>query len=266
MSKKVKDWNEFILEQQNIENSQYSIFDIDDNLLIMNTPLYFQHFENGKWINKDISIQDFSKIRLEYPDNYIDNNEWKSDTKYTFSEFGDNGPRLDNSLVDDIKKSIKNKNFGPSWESFLTTLKEGRLFAIITTRGHEPNTIHSSVRYIIDNVLDIDDKNIMITNIEKYNKLFKFESTDKIENYLDCCYFIGLMSQAFKDEFYFTPTMKTRHLAIQDATNKFSNYVKEISPGTIDSFISNEKSLDFPEFYSISNSVTNKTEQVKVKI
>jgi len=266
MSKIVKDWNSFILEQQSVGNSQYSIFDIDDNLLIMNTPLHFQHFENDKWINKDISIQDFSKIREKYPDNYIDNNEWKADTKYTFSEFVDSGARGDNSLLDDIKKAIKNKDFGPSWKSLLSTLKEGRLFAIITTRGHEPTTIRSSVRYIIDNVLDSDDKNIMLTNIQKYNQLFKFESTDQIENYLDCCYFIGLMSQAFKDEFYFTPTMKTRQLAIQDATNKFSNYVKDISPGTIDSFVSMEKSLDFPEFYSISNAINRNTEQVKVKI
>lgn len=266
MSKKVKNWNTFILEQQSAGNSQYSIFDIDDNLFIMNTPLHFQHFEDGKWVNKDITIQEFSKIREKYPDNYIDNNEWKANTKYTFSEFGDNGSRGDNSLIEDIKKSIKTNSFGPSWESFLSTLKEGRLFAIITARGHEPNTIRSAVRYIIDNVLDPDHKNIMLTNIQKYNQLFKFESTDQIENYLDCCYFIGLMSQAFKDEFYFTPTMKARHLAIQDATNKFSNYVKEISPGTIDSFISNEKILDFPEFYSISNATTNNTQQVKVKI
>ena len=153
MSKIVKDWNEFILEQQNVVNPQYSIFDIDDNLFIMNTPLHFQHFENGKWVNKNISIQEFSKIREKYPDNYIDNNEWKANTKYTFSEFGDNGSRVDNSLLDDIKISIKNKNFGPSWEIFLSTLKEGKLFAIITSRGHEPNTIRSAVKYIIDNIL-----------------------------------------------------------------------------------------------------------------
>ena len=38
-----------------IENLKYFIFDVDDNLLILNTPLHFQHFENGVWKNKNIT-------------------------------------------------------------------------------------------------------------------------------------------------------------------------------------------------------------------
>ena len=54
-----------------IENLEYFIFDVDDNLLILNTPLHFQHFENGVWKNKNITSSDFAEIRKKYPDNFM---------------------------------------------------------------------------------------------------------------------------------------------------------------------------------------------------
>jgi hypothetical protein len=50
----------------------------------METPIHFQHFENGKWINKDITTKEFEQIRKKYPSDYMDNNEWKGNTKFSF--------------------------------------------------------------------------------------------------------------------------------------------------------------------------------------
>lgn len=262
--KNIKTYIKFL---ENNNNTTFSIFDWDDNILIMNTTLHFQHFENGRWINKDISIQDFSNIRLKYPDNYIDNSEWKAD-KNSFIEFSDNGTRGNNSFTDDAKKSIKNKLFGPSWDKFIETLKEGDLFAIITIRGHESNSIRKAVRYIIDDVLETNIKEQMLKNIQKHNQLFQKQSTDPIEHYLDCCYFIGLMSQEFKDDFNYSPIGDKLNQGRQDVINKFTNYVKNIYPNsTKEEFLSMEKSLNFREIqYTRSTSNDNVPIGVRVKI
>lgn len=286
---KIKNWQNFIFEYANtsIDILKYYIFDVDDNLLLMETPLHFQHFENGKWVNKNITSAEFAQIRKNYPDNYMDNNEWKGDQKYSFVEFKDFGPRGSNAFLEDVKKSISDKQFGPSWEIFLNALKEGNLIAIVTTRGHEPSTLRSTVRYIIENILSPEDQEKMIKNITKFNEFFGVQPTDDIiTQYLNECYFIGLFSQAFQDEFNYVPAGPKLNQGKQDAINKFVNFVRDLSKrsklpmkvGFSDDdknfsnaakelFMKMEKSLDFPEnFYVFDTSNSNIKGGVKVKI
>jgi len=283
---KIKNWSKFVFEQNNIDVLKYFIFDIDDNLLFMETPLHFQHFENGRWINKDITTQQFAEIRKKYPNNYMDNSEWKGDPKFSFIEFQDFGPRGTNAFLEDIKKSIKDKKFGPSWEIFLSAIKEGRLFAIVTTRGHEPATLRAGVKYIIDNVLTPDEKLKMEAKLTSFNQIFGIVTNDLITQYLGSCFFMGLNSKAFKDEFNYTPQGDKLNQGKQDAINKFVNFIKEFSKridmsvkiGFSDDdknfsnsakelFMNMEKSLDFPEiFYVFDTSNPNIKGGVKVKI
>lgn len=286
MKRKIKKWNQFLLEQNGVDILKYNIFDFDDNILIMETPLHFHHFENGKWVTKNITPQEFAKIREQYPTNYMDNIEWKGDAKNSFVEFRDFGPRGANAFLEDVMESIKNKKFGPSWEIFLNTLKEGRLFAIVTTRGHEPSTLRSAVEYIIDNVLEPEEKSEMIKKIINFNEMFGVVATDPIKQYLDECYFIGLFSQAFQDEFHYSPMGPKLNQGKQDAINKFVNFVRDFSKRTKlplkvgfsdddknfsnaakELFMRTEKSLDFPEnFYVFDTSDPNLKGGVKVKI
>ena len=283
---KIKKYENFITEQQNINILQYYIFDVDDNLLIMETPLHFHHFENGRWVAKNITPQEFANIRKKYPTNYMDNIEWKGDVKQSFVEFRDFGPRGANAFLDDVIDSIKNKRFGPSWEIFLNVLKEGKLFAIVTTRGHEPLTLRSAVEYIIQNILTPDERIEMTNKIKKFEQIFGIVSEDPIKQYLDECYFIGLFSQAFQDEFHYTPIGPKLNQGKQDAINKFVNFVrgfaeraklpmkigfsdddKNFSNAAKELFMKMEKSLDFPEnFYVFDTSDPNLKGGVKVKI
>ena len=169
---KIKKWEKFLFEYKNVDILKYYIFDIDDNLLFMETFLHFQHFEDGKWVNKDITSQEFAHIRKEHPTDYMDNNEWKGDVNFSFIEFRDFGPRGTNAFIEDVKNSIDHKKFGPSWDIFLDVLKEGRLFAIVTTRGHEPSTLRSAVKYIIENVLTPEERIEMNKNIMNFNEIF----------------------------------------------------------------------------------------------
>jgi hypothetical protein len=216
----------------------------------------------------------------------MDNNEWKGDTNYSFIEFRDFGPRGTNAFLEDVKTTIKDKNFGPSWEVFLDTLKEGRLFAIVTTRGHEPSTIRNAVRYIIENVLKPEEVEEMKQNLKKFNEIFKIEADDLITQYLDECYFIGLMSKAFFEEFQYAPIGPKLNQGKQDAINKFVNFVRDFAKRTKlplkvgfsdddvnfskaakELFMKTEKSLDFPEnFYVFDTSDPKIKGGIKVKI
>ena len=274
MTTKIKNWKNFLLEYVQVETLKYNIFDFDDNILIMETPLHLQHFENGKWVNKDISPAEFAQVRKKYPNDYMDNSEWKGDYNYSFIEFRDYGPRGNNAFIEDVKETIKHKKFGPSWDVFINTLKEGRLFAIVTTRGHEPSTIKSAVRYIIENVLTDEERTEMDANIVNFNKMFGVVTNDIITQYLDECYFIGMFSQAFQDEFQYAPNGTKLNQGKQDAINKFVNYVRDFakrlkkplkvgfsdddinfSNAAKELFIKKEKSLDFQEnFYVFDTS------------
>ena len=283
---RIKNWKNFLLEQNSIDILKYYVFDWDENLLFMETPLHFQHFENGKWVNKDITPSEFAQLRKKYPDNYMDNIEWKGDPKYSFIEFRDFGPRGANAFIEDVKQSIKDKKFGPSWKIFLNSLKKGRLIAIVTTRGHEPPILRSAVKYVIENVLTPDEQTEMINNLKKFNELFGVVTNDPIKQYLDQCYFIGINSQAFQDEFHYRPLGKTLNQGKQDAINKFVNFVRDYSKRTKlplkigfsdddinfskaaeELFMRTEKSLDFPEFFYVYNTSDPKLKGgVKVKI
>lgn len=282
----IYNFNEFLLEYKSIPELKYSIFDWDDNILIMETPLHMQHFENGKWKNVDITPAEFAQVRKKYPTNYMDNIEWKGDSNYTFIEFRDFGPRGPNAFVEDVKKTIKDGQFGPSWEHFIDTLINGYLFAIVTTRGHEPPTLKAAVRYIIDNVLTSEQKEKMLENLQNFNELFGIKTDDLIGSYLDSCYFIGMFSQAFQDEFNYNPQGPKLNQGKQDAINKFVNYVRNFaktvnkplkigfsdddvnfSGAAKELFMNMEKSLDFPEnFYIFDTSNPKLKGGVKVKI
>ena len=283
---KIKKYKNFVLENVDIQSLNYNVFDWDDNILIMETPLHFQHFEDGKWIDKDISPQEFAQIRKNYPTDYMDNIEWKGDNKFSFIEFRDYGPRGSKAFLEDAIKSIEHKKYGPSWEIFLKTLKEGRLFAIVTTRGHEPSTLRSAVEWIIENVLKPEEIIEMKKKIINFNEIFGVVSEDVIKQYLDECYFIGLFSQAFQDEFHYNPQGPKLNQGKQDAINKFVNFVRDFAKRTKlplkvgfsdddknfsnaakEMFMKMEKSLDFPEnFYVFDTSDPNLKGGVKVKI
>lgn len=284
--KNIFNFNDFMFEYFKINELSYSIYDWDDNILIMETPLHFQHFENGKWTNVDISPAEFAQIRKKYPTTYMDNSEWKGDPKYSFIEFRDYGPRGENAFIKDVKRTINDGKFGPSWDHFIDTLTEGRLFAIVTTRGHEPSTLKAAIRYIIDNVLTDDQKNKMSQNLQNFDEIFNITSNDMIADYLDKCYFIGMFSQAFKDEFNYEPTGPKLNQGKKDAINKFINYVREFaktakvplkigfsdddvnfSGAAKELFMNTEKSLDFPEnFYVFDTSDSKLKGGVKTKI
>lgn len=217
---------EYFIESTDITNLSYCIFDWDDNILMMPTMIHVEHFENGNWVKKDISPKELVEIKIAHP-KYWNNKEWRCDLSTAFLEFRDTDPTR-NVFLEDVKKAITDKKFGPSWNKFLNNLIEGNLFSIVTTRGHEPKTLRSGIEYIIENVFDENQKNLFLLNLLKYNKFFGKEREHLIENYLDKCIFIGVMSNHFETIFGYSAKKKTdvgKRDAVDYVVQKFNEYV-----------------------------------------
>ena len=264
----------------------YNLYDIDENLLFLQTPLHFKKNVNGEWIDIDIPPQEFAKIRRKYGNNYISNPEWRADPDYSFCEFHDDGPRGKDAFLIDFKKAIKEKRFGPSWNKLLGKMIEGRLFGIITTRGHEPATLRRAFEYIIYYILTKEQRNLMKENIKNFDKLFGIKSKNLIKNYLDKCYFIGLFSEAFHKQFGYYPSRVSLDKGKKDAINFFVQHVRKFakrlkkhlkvgfsdddlrfSTAAKELFKSLDKSLDIPEsFYVFDTSNPKIKGGVRTKI
>ena len=186
------------------ENKDYKVhyyaFDYDDNILFMSTVIHMVKKEGNRWIPEDVSTSKFAIVR-----NDVEN--WKypdDDPEKAFSDFRDYGPKGPGIFLEDTKKAISNGRFGPSWDDFIECLTNGSLFAIITARGHESETMKDVVKWIIDNMLSEDQIYKMYNNLLKFSYLFDEEVTDDrlikgnpsenklVQRYLDNCDFVGI--------------------------------------------------------------------------
>lgn len=185
----------------------YCAFDWDDNILHMPTKIHMEKKEGDEWIPVDVSTAEFAIVRND--------KDYRIASEKAFLEFRDVGERGKYAFVEDTIIAIKYKEFGPSWDAFIKCLEDGSIFAIITARGHEPQTIKDAVIYIINNCLTEDQKFNMYSNCLKEAYLFSDENVDKysriirgtlsdtplIQAYLDSCFYYGVSSEAFANEF-----------------------------------------------------------------
>lgn len=93
---------------------------------------------------------------------------------------------------------------GPSFETLRKTLREGRIFAIVTARGHAATTIRKAVKLFIDEVLTEDERSEMLANLRGYrycfDKVAHFGSDEaEIDYYLSMCRYHAVTNPDFKD-------------------------------------------------------------------
>lgn len=188
------------------ENSKpfpYYAFDWDDNILMMPTEIIVLDSEG---MEVGISTSDFAVFRTKVGNEHFDYNghEIVGYAKDPYRNFLDDpNPNI---FFEDAMKALKSKSYGPSWSDFIECLTNGSIFAIITARGHEDNSIRVVIEYIIDGILTSDQKNLMYNNLKKYKYLFdRTENFDMYFNgkltdhelckaYLNNCEFVGVSS------------------------------------------------------------------------
>ncbi len=196
---------------------RYWAFDWDDNILDMPTKILMDQKVGDSWKPIEVSTAEFAQVRNDVENYRIRNNS----PVEAFSEFRDNGLRGDSAFIDDVEHSIAEGHFAPAFEKFLKCLSEGGIFAIITARGHEPESIKVGVEYIIDEILTKNPGSIsgmsmadeMFQNLKKFKYWFKGEEVPQyslsgrpsqnpiVQEYLSHCDYFGVSSDSFAKKF-----------------------------------------------------------------
>jgi len=153
---------------------KYFIFDWDDNILHMPTKIYLERrTEDGSWVDHSVSTALFAVIRSD-TENY---RPPRGDWNLAFRDFQDYEDEEESGFLKDTREALERVLNGeeapaPSFTSLKETLAEGRLFAIVTARGHEPESLKQAVRLFIDLVLSEDERKTMLSNLRGYRAVF----------------------------------------------------------------------------------------------
>jgi hypothetical protein len=153
---------------------KYYIFDWDDNILHMPTRIHLEKRQaDGSWAPHLVSTSLFSVIRADTANYRPPGGEWKR----AFVEFQDDAPGAESAFLRDTREAIGRvirgeEAPGPSFRVFHRTLVEGRIFAIVTARGHASGTIEQGVRLFLDLVLTPAEREEMLANLRGYRACF----------------------------------------------------------------------------------------------
>ncbi len=153
---------------------KYYIFDWDDNILRMPTCIYLDKLQpDGTWAPHKVSTSVYSVVRQDTAHYRLANNS-RDDA---FREFQDSSPPDVNTFLRDTRAAIRKVVSGeeapcPSFSTFRKTLREGRLFAIVTARGHSAETLRHAVEIFIDEALTADDRETMMSNLRGYRHCY----------------------------------------------------------------------------------------------
>ena len=268
------------LEKNEKHELKYYMFDWDDNILVMPTMIHLETKVRDEWIKMDVTTSEFTHVRkclYDYYEGGDKNANWRfynGTNEESFSEFRDFGPRGKRAFLEDAKKSIQYKKFGPVWKEFINCIVGGNKFLVITARGHEPQTLKDTVKWIVYKILTPSQRNRMVKNLKLWAELFEmshdgWDDDDYINNYLDLNSYIGIKSEWFKDNFgeqgKVSSPEKYKAIAIKYFVEKIHKFGKILNRGikvgfsdddlatveSIHQYIKNELSLEFEiDFHS----------------
>ncbi|MBR2713340.1 MAG: hypothetical protein IKB76_01005 [Kiritimatiellae bacterium] len=203
---------------------KYYIFDWDDNILHMPTKIRMEHLEDdGTWKPVEVSTSTFALVRAD-EEHYRPPSDggWAA----AFANFEDpkNQTEIDEGnncfildTLDALEKIEHGEKPGPSYNALKKTLREGRLFAIVTARGHSPKTIERAVRIFIKYALSEDDREEMMSNLRGYRQVIdgvgdgEFGTdAEELDYYLGMCRYSAVTYSGFKERMASDPIYKEK--------------------------------------------------------
>jgi len=161
-------------------NFKYYIFDWDDNILRMPTYIHLERrLRDGTWVEHRVSTSVFAVIRNDTENYRPPHGDWAE----AFVEFRDLDTGDESKFLKDARTALDRILGGkeappPSFNTFRKTLTEGRIFAIVTARGHSSETLRRGVKLFIERVLTPDEKQAMLANLRGYIVTYEGEAAN----------------------------------------------------------------------------------------
>ncbi len=187
---------------------KYYIFDWDDNILHMPTRIYLEHRgDDGVWRPTSVSTGTFALVRSD-TEHYRMPSEGGREAAFRDFQDPPDAVCADLAFIRDTRAALEKikagDSPGPSFETLRKTLREGRIFAIVTARGHAAETIRSAVNLFIDEVLTSEEREEMLANLRGYRHCFdKVQAfgtdEEEIAYYLSMCRYHAVTNPDFKD-------------------------------------------------------------------
>ena len=183
---------------------KYYIFDWDDNILHMPTRIRMERLgEDGVWAPVELSTATFAMVRSDTA-HYRPpaDGGWRA----AFENFEDRPGA--NTFIEDTIAALERVEHGerpgPSYTALKKTLREGRLFAIVTARGHSPETIEKAVRVFIRYALTEAERQEMMANLRGYRRWLdgveKFGTdAEELDYYLGMCRYSAVTYSGFRE-------------------------------------------------------------------
>ena len=184
---------------------KYYIFDWDDNILHMPTRIHLERrMSDGTWVPHCVSTAAFAVVRNDHENFRPPGGVWDN----AFVEFQDYANEGESRFLRDTRLSLEKvlsgeMKPGPSFDTLRETLREGRLFAIVTARGHESESLLKAVRLFVELVLTSDEKEEMMSNLRGYRACFDHlttfgTDTEEIEYYLSLNRYHAVTNPGFR--------------------------------------------------------------------
>jgi hypothetical protein len=128
----------------------FYFFDFDDNIAVLTTPTYIFHKRTGAELK--LNTREFAEAssHIGRSGPYGDYEIRYDDRTGSFRSFRDLD--LSTPFLDDIEHMLKRADEhwkGPSWNCFYHAVFNRRPVAVITARGHHPETLKAGVRRIV---------------------------------------------------------------------------------------------------------------------
>jgi len=195
----------YINEEVANRDFKYYIFDWDDNILHMPTKIKMEHLEeDGSWKPVEVSTSTFALVRSDSKHYRAPGGNWNN----AFVNFEDHpgANTFIEDTIDALEKVAHGDKPGPSYNALRKTLREGRLFAIVTARGHSPSTIEKAVRIFIKYALTEEDREEMMSNLRGYRQWLdgvgdgEFGTdSEELDYYLSMCRYSAVTYSGFKE-------------------------------------------------------------------
>ena len=185
---------------------KFYIFDWDDNILQMPTKIHLEQQDgNGDWHPVEVSTSVFALVRTD--PRYRMPPGGRAEAFREFQDIVDGSGDL--SFIRDTRAALARvkagEKPGPSFETLRKTLREGRIFAIVTARGHEPETLREAVKMFIDEVLTPDERTAMMRSLRGYrwwlDKMTDFGTDEEeLDYYLSMCRYHAVTNPGFFEQ------------------------------------------------------------------